>query len=50
MLFLVVLDHNYGERVPVQLGTGVRDYLVVTMTEKQLQQTRNPGKRYISVL
>ena len=32
VLFLVILDHRYGERVPLQIGTQVIDYLVVTMT------------------
>ena len=39
MLFLVILDHKYGERVPVQIGTQVIDHLLVTMTEKELQHT-----------
>ena len=37
MLFLVVLNPKYGERVLVQIGTQVIDHLVVTMTEKELQ-------------
>ena len=36
MLFLAIPDHKYGKRVPVQIGTQVRDHLVVTMTEKEL--------------
>ena len=36
--FTVVLDHKYGERVPLQIGTQVIDHLVVTMTKKELQQ------------
>ena len=36
VLVLDVLDHNYGERVPVQIGTQVIEHLVVTMTEKEL--------------
>ena len=38
MLFLVILDHKYLERVPVQIGTQVIDHLVVTMTKRELQQ------------
>ena len=33
VLFLVVSDNKYGERVPVQLGTLVIDHLVATMTK-----------------
>ena len=33
VLFLVIPDHKYGERVPVQIGTQVIDHLVMTMTE-----------------
>ena len=33
VLFLVILDHKYGKKVPVQIGTQVIDHLVVTMTE-----------------
>ena len=36
-LFLVILDHKYGERVPVQIGTQVIYHLVETMTEKEFQ-------------
>ena len=38
MLFLVVLDHKYGEWVAVQLGTMVIDHLVTTMTTEELQE------------
>ena len=38
MLSLVILDYKYGERVPVQIGIHVIEHLVVTMTEKELQQ------------
>ena len=41
MLFLVILDHKYGERVSVQIGTQVVDHLVATVTEKELQQARD---------
>ena len=44
MLFLVILDNRYGERVPVQLGTMVIYYLVVTMTNEELQQARDTWK------
>ena len=37
VLFLVVLDHKYGEHVSVQLSTLVIDDLVVTFTKEQLQ-------------
>ena len=40
-----VLDHKYGERVPVQMGTKVTDHLVVTMTEKEIQQSRDTWKQ-----
>ena len=38
MSLLVISDHKYQERVPVQIGTQVIDCLVVTMTKKELQQ------------
>ena len=38
MLFLVVANHNYGDRVPVQIGTQVIGQLVAAMTEKELQK------------
>ena len=38
MLILVILDHKYEERVPVQIDTQVIEHLVVTMTKKKLQQ------------
>ena len=34
VLFLVVANHKYGDRVPVQIGTQVIDQLVCSMTEK----------------
>ena len=37
MLFLVILDHEYGERVPAQMGTWVVVLLVLTMTKTELQ-------------
>ena len=38
VLFLVVANHKYGYRVPVQIATQVIDQLVVTMTKKELQK------------
>ena len=49
MLFLVTLDHKYGERIPVQVGTHVIAHLVVIITEKELQLGK-PGNRYISAV
>ena len=45
MLFLVIPDHKYGERVPVQIGTQVIDHLVVTMTKKEFQQAGDTLKQ-----
>ena len=45
MLFLVILDHKYVERVPVQIGIEVKGHLVVTMTEKELQQAGETWKQ-----
>ena len=45
MLCLVILDHKYGERVPVQIGTQVTDHLVATMTKKELQQATETWKQ-----
>ena len=38
VLFLVVANHKYGDRVPIQIGTHVIDQLVASMTEKELQK------------
>ena len=38
VLFLVVLNHKYGEQAPLWLGTLVIHHLVVTMTTEELQQ------------
>ena len=38
MLFLVITDHKYGERVAVQIGTQGRDHLVANMTGEELQE------------
>ena len=45
VLFLVVSNHKYGDRVPVQIGPWVIDQLVVTMTEKQLQEAEKTWKQ-----
>ena len=37
VLFLVVLDYKYGERIPVQIGAQAIDYFFATMTEKELK-------------
>ena len=51
MLFLVILEHKYAERVPVQIGTLVIDLLDATMTEKELQQAGDTWKQvYISTV
>ena len=36
VLLLIVSHHNYGEWVPVQLGSLVIDHLVVTMTTEKI--------------
>ena len=38
VLFFVILDTKYGERVPLQKGTPVIDHLVMTMNAQELQQ------------
>ena len=45
VLFLVISDHKYGEKAPVQIGTQVIDHLVVTMTKKELQQSGEMWKQ-----
>ena len=45
VIFLVIPDHKYWERVPVQIGTQVIDHLVVTMTKKELQQAEDTWKQ-----
>ena len=37
ILFLVILDNKYGERVPIQIGNLVIDNVVRTMTMAELQ-------------
>ena len=38
VLFWVVANHTYGDRVPVQISTYIIDQLVASMTEKELQK------------
>ena len=45
MLFLVILDNIYGEKVPVQIGTLVIDHLAMTMTVEKLQQAGDTCKQ-----
>ena len=48
---MVVLDYKCGERVPVQIGTKVIEHLVVTRTEKELQQAGKTWKQvYLSTV
>ena len=44
MLFLVIPDHKYGTREPMQIGTKVINHLVVTM-KKELQQAGDTQKQ-----
>ena len=37
VLFLVILDHKYGERVSVEIGPQVIDHLVMTISKEELQ-------------
>ena len=37
VLFLIILNNKYGERVPGQWGTLVIDNVVATMTTEELQ-------------
>ena len=50
VLFLVVLNNKYGERVLVQIGTQLIDHLVVTMTKKNCNRLGISGNRYTSAL
>ena len=45
LFFLVISDHKYGDRVPVQIGTQVIDHLVATMTKNKLQQAAESWKQ-----
>ena len=38
VLFLVLANHKYGDRVPVQIGTQVIDQLVATVAKMELQK------------
>ena len=42
---MVVLDHKYGDWVPVQLGTLILEQLVVTMTTEKIQQAGETWKQ-----
>ena len=44
VLFLVILDNKYGERVPIQISTLVTDHLVMTMTTEEVQQAGDTWK------
>ena len=48
VLFLVVSNHKYGERVQMQISTQVIDHFAVTMTKKNCNRLEKPGNRYIS--
>ena len=51
MLFLVVVNHKYGDRVPVQIGTEIIDQLVTTMTKKELQKASETWRQvHLSVI
>ena len=51
MLFLVILDHKYGDNLPVQMGTQVIDLLVATVTQKELEQAGETRKQvYLSTV
>ena len=45
VLFLVVSNHKYRDRDPVQIGTQVIDQLVAAMAKKQLQEARETWKQ-----
>ena len=45
LLFLVVPDHKYGQRVHVQIGTLVIDHLVMTITKEELQWAGDTWKQ-----
>ena len=38
MLFLVVANHKYGDRVPAEIGIQIIDQLMASMTKKELQK------------
>ena len=43
---MVVANHKYGDRAPVQIGTQVIDQIVATMTERNYRRLGKPGDRY----
>ena len=45
VFFLVVLDHKYREKVPIQIGTQAIDCLVMIKTEEELQQAGDTRKQ-----
>ena len=45
VLFLVVANHKYGDRISVQIGTQVIGQLVATMTKKELQKARETWRQ-----
>ena len=45
-LILVVANHKYGDRVPLQIGIHVIDQLVATMTKKNYRKLVKPGGRF----
>ena len=45
MLFLVVANHKYGDRVPEQIGTQVIDQLVVPMAKEKLQKAEETWRK-----
>ena len=45
MLFLVIPDHKYEERVLVEIGTKVIDHLVMIMTKEEFQEAGDTWKQ-----
>ena len=50
VLFLVISDHKYGKRVPVQIGTQVIDHFIATLTKKELQQAGDIWKHLSTII
>ena len=46
VLFLVVANHKYRDRVPVQIGMQVIDQLVATTNEKKLKRAGETQDRF----
>ena len=46
MSYLVVANHKYGDRVPIQIGTQVIDQLVATRTKRNYRRLGKAGGRY----